>query len=165
MVIEVEEIEVEYPPGQYHIFTDGSCRKNPGAGGWACVIRNIDNGDESEFAGAEKETTNNRMEMTGVIKALEKIPAGSKVTLWSDSQYTTRGISEWMRKWKKNGWKKKGWDSGTMEEVLNVDLWKRIDELVARHELKVEWVRGHNGHPENERCDVLAGEAASVYYS
>ena len=127
------------------IFTDGACSGNPGPGGWGALLRW--NGHEKELSGGEKETTNNRMEMTAVIMALQALKKSSKVALYTDSQYVQKGVTEWME-----GWKKKGWPS----KVKNKDLWLEIDSLIQRHEVDFHWVRGHSGHPENERVDKLA---------
>ena len=127
------------------IFTDGACSGNPGPGGWGALLRW--NGHEKELSGGEKETTNNRMEMMAVIMALQALKKSSKVALYTDSQYVQKGVTEWMA-----GWKKKGWPS----KVKNKDLWLEIDSLIQRHEVDFHWVRGHSGHPENERVDKLA---------
>lgn len=126
------------------IFTDGACSGNPGPGGWAALLRYKT--VEKEISGGEFETTNNRMEMMAVIQALAALKKTSKVDLYTDSQYVQRGVTEWMDGWKAKGWKK----------VKNVDLWLRIDEEVARHDVTFHWVRGHDGHIENERVDKLA---------
>lgn len=126
------------------IFTDGACSGNPGPGGWAALLRYKT--VEKEISGGEFETTNNRMEMMAVIQALAALKKSSKVDLYTDSQYVQKGVTEWMDGWKAKGWKK----------VKNVDLWLRIDEEVARHDVTFHWVRGHDGHIENERVDKLA---------
>lgn len=127
------------------IFTDGACSGNPGPGGWAALLRY--NGHEKEISGGEKETTNNRMEMMAVIEALAALKKSSKVHLFTDSQYVQRGVTEWMK-----GWKAKGWPS----RIKNQDLWQRIDSEIQRHDVIFHWVRGHDGHIENERVDKLA---------
>lgn len=127
------------------IYTDGACSGNPGPGGWGAILRS--GGHEKEISGGEFDTTNNRMEMMAVIRALEALKKPSRVDLYTDSSYVQKGVSEWMR-----GWKAKGWPA----KIKNQDLWKRIDELVAQHDVKFHWIRGHNGHPENERADALA---------
>ena len=132
------------------IFTDGACSGNPGIGGWGALLRYKD--IEKELSGGELETTNNRMELTAVIEALKALKATCNITLYTDSKYVMCGITEWMENWKKNGWKttnKKG-------DVKNVDLWQQLDELIKHHEIRWVWVKGHNGHPENERVDTLA---------
>lgn len=126
------------------IFTDGACSGNPGPGGWGALLRYND--VEKEISGGEAHTTNNRMEMMAVIQALSSLKKPSRVKLYTDSQYVQKGINEWMRGWKAKGWKK----------VMNVDLWLRIDEALQPHEVEIIWVRGHNGHIENERVDKLA---------
>ncbi|HEU4837991.1 MAG TPA: ribonuclease HI [Micavibrio sp.] len=126
------------------IFTDGACSGNPGPGGWAALLRY--KGVEKEISGGERETTNNRMEMTAVIEALAALKKPSTVDLYTDSQYVQKGVTEWMDGWKAKGWKK----------VKNVDLWQRIDCEMARHKVTFHWVRGHDGHIENERVDKLA---------
>jgi len=131
------------------IFTDGACRGNPGPGGWGVVLRY--KGKEKTLHGGETLTTNNRMELMAAIAALEALKRPSKVVLTTDSQYVKKGITEWMKDWKRRGWKTAG-----RKPVKNVDLWQRLDEVVARHEVKWHWVRGHTGHPENERADALA---------
>ena len=146
------------PPehGDYLIYTDGSCLKNPlGPGGWACVIRALATGERKELSGGTASTTNNRMEMQAAIAALSYPEPPSKITLCTDSQYLKNGLTKWIAGWKRRGWKKA---DGT--EVLNQDLWQKLDSLVARHQVTFRWVKGHVGVPENERCDELArGEA------
>lgn len=132
----------------FDLFTDGACEGNPGPGGWAFVLRGPEG--EREGAGGEDSTTNNRMELTAVVRGLEQVPVGGRVTLHSDSQYVTKGLSEWL-----SGWKRRGWRT-TSGPVKNADLWKRLDVLAAERSLRTVWVRGHNGHPENERCDAMA---------
>lgn len=127
------------------IFTDGACSGNPGPGGWAALLRYGDH--EKELSGGEKETTNNRMEMMAVIEGLTALKKPSTVDLYTDSQYVQRGVTEWMA-----GWKAKGWPA----RIKNQDLWLRIDSLLGQHKVKFHWVRGHDGHEENERVDKLA---------
>ena len=127
------------------IFTDGACSGNPGPGGWAALLRY--NGNEKEISGGEFDTTNNRMEMMAVIQGLSALKKPSKVTLYTDSQYVQRGVTEWMA-----GWKAKGWPA----RIKNQDLWLRIDSVLQSHDVKFVWVRGHDGHEENERVDKLA---------
>lgn len=132
------------------IFTDGACSGNPGPGGWGAVLRY--NGFEKELSGGEKETTNNRMELTAAIMALKALKEPCKVTLTTDSKYLSDGIEKgWAKQWQKNGWRK-----ADKKPALNVDLWEEILALFDKHEVKIVWVKGHNGHPENERCDALA---------
>ena len=134
-------------------FTDGACLGNPGPGGWGVILRW--KGQEQELSGGEPHTTNNRMEMMAAIKALESLVRPSEVRLYTDSQYLKKGITEWIHSWKKNGWRTSGKDP-----VKNEDLWKVLDALAARHRVAWHWVKGHSGHPENERADRLSVLAA-----
>ncbi len=134
------------------IFTDGACSGNPGPGGWGAILRW--NGHEKELSGGEDETTNNRMELMAAIRALETLKRPSQVRLYTDSQYLKNGIGQWIHNWKRNGWKAAGG-----KPVKNRDLWERIDSALARHQVEFIWVKGHAGHPENERADVLAVQA------
>ncbi len=134
---------------EVEIYTDGACRGNPGPGGWGAVLRA--GGRERELYGGEAQTTNNRMEMTAAIRALEALKRPCRVDLYTDSQYLRQGITEWMAQWKQRGWR-----TSDRKPVRNQDLWQRIDELAAQHEVRWHWVRGHTGHPENERADALA---------
>ncbi len=138
------------------IWTDGACLGNPGPGGWGAVLRW--NGHEREISGAEPATTNNRMELMAAIQALEALKRPSVVDLTTDSQYVRKGMLEWMANWKRNGWK-----TAAKKPVKNAELWKRLDEAVARHEVRWHWVKGHSGHPENERADELASTAARQF--
>lgn len=131
------------------IYTDGACRGNPGPGGWGAVLRSGKH--EKELYGGEPNTTNNRMEMTAVVNALTALKNPSDVTLTTDSQYVRKGITEWIHNWKKNGWK-----TSAKQAVKNADLWQQIDALSTEHTIRWEWVKGHSGHPENERVDALA---------
>lgn len=140
--------------GVVEIYTDGACSGNPGPGGWGAVLRW--NGHEKEMSGGEGDTTNNRMEMMAVIKALEALNKPSRVELYTDSSYVQKGVSEWLA-----GWKAKGWKTASKKPVKNDDLWKRIDSLVQTHDVRFIWVKGHAGHPENERADKLATSAIS----
>ncbi len=130
------------------IFTDGACSGNPGPGGWGALLRY--GGHEKELSGGESLTTNNRMELMAAIVALESLKEPCNVTLYTDSQYVQKGITEHIK-----GWKAKGWP----ERVKNQDLWKRLDSAVSRHKVKFVWIRGHDGHVENERVDALARAA------
>src|SRR4051812_29233866 len=136
------------------LFTDGACSGNPGPGGWAFIIRHLASGRILEASGAEPATTNNRMELTGVIEGLSALKRPCQVELVTDSQYVSRGILEWMPKWKRQGWQRR--EGKRLKPVMNVDLWRRMDELTARHQVRVTEVRGHDGHPENEACDRMA---------
>jgi ribonuclease HI len=131
------------------IYTDGACSGNPGPGGWGAVLRF--NGKEKELFGGERETTNNRMELTAVIEALRALKRPVAARVHTDSQYVQKGISEWIHAWKKRGWKTSG-----KQPVKNEDLWRTLDALAAKREVEWYWVKGHAGHPENERADALA---------
>ncbi|HKI52277.1 MAG TPA: ribonuclease HI [Geothermobacteraceae bacterium] len=134
------------------IFSDGACSGNPGPGGWGTLLRY--NGSEKELSGFELETTNNRMELIGAIAGLESLTRPCKVVLTTDSQYVKKGITEWIQNWVKKGWK-----NSQRKDVANRDLWERLLLLTEKHEVEWHWVRGHAGHPENERCDALARAA------
>jgi ribonuclease HI len=133
-------------------WTDGACRGNPGPGGWGVLLRY--KGNEKTLYGAERETTNNRMELMAAIQALESLTRQCKVQLTTDSQYVQKGITEWLPNWKRRGWK-----TAAKKPVKNVDLWQRLDKAVAEHDVEWHWVRGHSGHPENEQADALANQA------
>ena len=139
---------------QVELFTDGGCSGNPGPGGWAFILRHPASGKEIERSGGEKETTNNRMELLAVIRGLETLQKPSQVTLFADSVYVGKGMSEWMPKWKANGWRRK--EGSQWKEVKNVDLWQQLDAVLGKHQVKFSQVAGHSGHPENDRCDELA---------
>ena len=134
------------------IFTDGGCRGNPGPGGWGAVLRW--NGHDKELSGAEPQTTNNRMEMTAAIVALESLKRPCRVILTTDSTYLKQGITEWLARWKRNGWR-----TADRKPVKNEDLWRRLEAVAARHQVEWRWVKAHAGHPENERADALANQA------
>lgn len=131
------------------IFTDGACKGNPGVGGWGALLRT--KGKEREMHGGEAHTTNNRMELMGAIAALEVLSRPCHIRLHTDSKYVQQGISEWV-----HGWKQRGWKTSAKQPVKNEDLWRRLDEAAGRHKIEWVWVKGHAGHPENERADVLA---------
>jgi ribonuclease HI len=133
------------------IFTDGACKGNPGPGGWGALLRSGHH--EKELFGGEPDTTNNRMELTAVIRALEALTRPVKARVHTDSTYVQQGISSWIHGWKRNGWKTKA-----KEPVKNADLWQALDAAAARHEVEWLWVKGHAGHPENERADALANK-------
>ncbi len=133
-------------------YTDGACSGNPGPGGWGVLMRAMQDGavlKERTLSGGDAETTNNRMELMAAIMALETLERPSRITVVTDSAYVKDGITKWIHGWKRNGWKKKG-------GLKNVELWQRLDAAQARHDVTWEWVRGHAGHPENERADELA---------
>jgi ribonuclease HI len=131
------------------IHTDGACRGNPGPGGWGAILRNGQT--EKELYGGERETTNNRMELMAAIQALEALKRPCEVTLVTDSEYVMKGITEWLADWKRRGWK-----TAAKKPVKNQDLWQRLDDATRTHRIDWQWVRGHTGHPENERADQLA---------
>ena len=142
-------------PSVVEIFTDGACSGNPGPGGWAAILRH--RRVEKELSGAEPLTTNNRMEMMAAIAGLEALKRPCRVRLYSDSQYLRDGITRWI-----HAWKARGWRTADKKPVKNVDLWQRLEAAAARHEVAWEWVRGHAGHPENERADALARAAIAA---
>ena len=131
------------------IWTDGACRGNPGPGGWGALLRFNDT--ERELFGGEKDTTNNRMELMAAIESLATLKHTCQVSLTTDSQYVRKGITEWMVNWKKRGWK-----TAAKKPVKNADLWQRLEKEAERHEVSWHWVKGHSGHPENEKADELA---------
>lgn len=137
-------------------YTDGCCLGNPGAGGWGSLMQY--DGAVKEIFGGEKETTNNRMEMMAVIRTLENLVEPASVQIHTDSQYVKNGMTSWLMKWKANGWR-----TSDKKPVKNKDLWERLDELCGFHSVSFHWVRGHNGHPENERADALANMGAQAY--
>ena len=143
------------PAEAVEIFTDGACRGNPGPGGWGAILRY--RGVEKELSGGEPATTNNRMELTAAIAGLEALKRPCRVAVYTDSQYLRDGITRWLPAWKARGWK-----TADKKPVKNVDLWQRLDLARAPHEITWHWVRGHTGHPENERADALARAAAAV---
>lgn len=131
------------------MYTDGACSGNPGPGGWGVLLRS--GAHEKELCGGERDTTNNRMEMMAVIEGLSALKKRSDVQIYTDSKYVMQGITEWLE-----GWKARGWRTASKQPVKNQDLWERIDSLVQSHNVKFFWVKGHAGHPENERADELA---------
>jgi ribonuclease HI len=142
------------PADLVQLFTDGACSGNPGPGGWAYILKHPASGKVSDASGAELRTTNNRMELTGAIEGLSSLKKPCKVELITDSQYVGKGLIEWMPKWKAQGWRRK--EGKSLKPVINEDLWRRLDALANRHQIRVTWVLGHNGHPENEACDRMA---------
>ena len=139
------------------LFTDGACSGNPGPGGWAYLLRHGLSGAEREDSGGDPATTNNRMELCAVIEGLTALKQPSLVDVYSDSQYVLNGLESWLDQWKGRGWK-----TAAKKPVKNEDLWRRLDDLRAEHALRYHWVRGHNEHPENERCDILAVAARDL---
>ena len=133
------------------MYTDGACRGNPGKGGWGVLLRYGE--AEKALYGGEKLTTNNRMELTAVIKGLEALTKSCRIKITTDSKYVLQGVTEWMPNWKKRSWR-----TANKKPVLNVELWQQLDELVAQHEIEWNWVKGHSGHPENELADQLANQ-------
>ena len=146
---------------EVQLFTDGACSGNPGPGGWAFILRHPATGKELESSGGERETTNNRMEMMAVIRGLEALKRAARVEIISDSIYVGKGFSEWMPKWKLNGWRRR--EGGQLKPIKNEELWRQMDELLAKHQVRFTHVRGHQGHAENERCDTLAVAAYQKY--
>jgi ribonuclease HI len=146
------------PRPKVHLFTDGACSGNPGPGGWAFILRHPASGAEKESSGGEPTTTNNRMELMAVIAGLTSLTRPSEVDLYSDSQYVLKGLREWL-----SAWKARGWRTADKKPVKNQDLWEQLDTLRAGHTIRFHWIKGHNEHPENERCDQLAVEAARQF--
>ena len=131
------------------IYTDGACKGNPGPGGWGALMKYKD--QAKEIWGGELDTTNNRMELLAAIKALEALTRPAKVELYTDSNYVQQGITSWIHNWKNNGWK-----TSARKPVKNADLWQRLDDLTSKHDISWNWLKGHAGHPGNERADQLA---------
>jgi len=136
------------------IYTDGACKGNPGPGGWGALLRS--GRRERELFGGEPDTTNNRMELTAVIRALEALKRPCRVEVFTDSEYVKKGITEWLQAWKRRGWK-----TADRKPVKNEALWRRLDELADRHRIRWHWVRGHSGHADNERADALANRGVA----
>ena len=141
------------------LFTDGACKGNPGPGGWGYILRHEASGQQREDSGGEAETTNNRMELAAVIEGLRALTRRSSVEVITDSAYVADGATKWVAGWKRNGWKRR--ERGQLKPVKNEDLWRTLDELLAGHDVTFTRVRGHSGHPENERCDEMAVAAAA----
>jgi ribonuclease HI len=140
---------------EIELFTDGACSGNPGPGGWGVILRW--KGTEKELCGGEPETTNNRMELRAVIEGLAALKRPCKVAVYTDSQYVQKGISEWIHSWRRRGWK-----TADNKPVKNLDLWQALDSEVAKHKVSWHWVKGHAGHPENERADALARQGLAA---
>jgi ribonuclease HI len=136
------------------IYTDGACKGNPGPGGWGALLRS--GRHERELFGGEPSTTNNRMELTAVIRALEALKRPARVELYTDSEYVRKGITEWLAAWKRRGWK-----TADRKPVKNEALWRELDGLARRHQIRWHWVKGHSGHPDNERADALANRGVA----
>lgn len=143
------------------LFTDGACSGNPGPGGWGYILRHVATGTQRESSGGQAETTNNQMELSAVIEGLTALKRRTEVEVVTDSAYVADGATKWIHGWKRNGWKRK--EKGQLKPVKNEELWKSLDALLARHDVTFTRVRGHSGHPENERCDQLAVEAAAKF--
>ena len=143
-------------PQTVYIYTDGACKGNPGVGGWGALLRYGQH--EKELLGGAAETTNNRMELTAVIEALRALKRSSHVQICTDSQYVKNGMESWIE-----GWKKNGWQTASKQPVKNADLWRELDTLVQQHQVTWTWVKGHAGHPENERADALANQGVAQF--
>jgi ribonuclease HI len=143
------------------LFTDGACSGNPGPGGWAYILRHPGSGTEKEAAGGASETTNNQMELQAVISGLTALTRPSRVEVITDSTYVAKGCQEWMPNWKNNNWQRR--EGKRWKPVKNVEFWQQLDELLNRHEVRFTIVKGHSGHPENERCDELAVAAIEEF--
>ncbi len=144
-----------------YAYTDGACSGNPGPGGWGALLIARDGGTvvkEREMSGGEADTTNNRMELMAAIAVLEGLSRASKITVITDSAYVKNGVSQWLHGWKRNGWR-----TADRKPVKNLDLWQRLDAARSRHEVVWEWIKGHAGHPENERADELARAGMAPY--
>ena len=146
---------------EVQLFSDGACSGNPGPGGWGCILRHRASGTEKELSGGAANSTNNQMEMMAVISGLESLTRATAVEVITDSKYVADGCTSWMPNWKKNGWKRK--DGARWVPVKNVELWQRLDGLLTKHRVRFTVVKGHSGHPENERCDELAVAAARQF--
>ena len=143
-------------PQTVYIYTDGACKGTPGVGGWGALLRYGQH--EKELLGGAAETTNNRMELTAVIEALRALKRSSRVQICTDSQYVKNGMESWIE-----GWKKNGWQTASKQPVKNADLWRELDALVQQHQITWTWVKGHAGHPENERADALANQGVAQF--
>ena len=151
----------ESSAAEVQLFSDGACSGNPGPGGWGCILRHRASGTEKELSGGAANSTNNQMEMMAVISGLESLTRATVVEVITDSKYVADGCTSWMPNWKKNGWKRK--DGARWVPVKNVELWQRLDGLLTKHRVRFTVVKGHSGHPENERCDELAVAAARQF--
>ena len=153
--------EVAVRPPFVQLFTDGACSGNPGPGGWAYILKHPASGKVLESSGGTADTTNNQMELSGVIEGLKSLKAPSRVEVITDSVYVAKGSAEWMPGWKKNGWRRR--EGKRWKPLKNVELWQELDELLSRHDVRFTVVKGHSGHPENERCDELAVAAVEAF--
>lgn len=151
----------ESTPAEVQLFTDGACSGNPGPGGWACILRHCPTGTEKELSGGMAATTNNQMEMLALISGLESLKRPTVVEVITDSTYVAEGCRSWLPNWKKNGWRRR--DGGRLVPIKNPDLWQRLDALLSQHKIRFTIVKGHSGHPENERCDELAVAACREF--
>lgn len=142
------------------LYTDGACSGNPGPGGWAFVLRDVKTRKELTGSGGQRDTTNNQMELKAVIEGLKALKKKCRVELYSDSNYVLQGLKTWVAGWKKKGWMRM--EGSKKKPVKNVELWKELDQLVALHDMSYHHVKGHSGHPENERCDEMAVAAAAL---
>ncbi len=149
------------PLREVELYTDGACSGNPGPGGWAFILRDLKTGKELTGSGGESNSTNNRMEILAVVNGLKALKKSCRVRLYSDSKYVLQGLQEWMAGWKKNGWKRK--EGRKLVELKNAELWQQLDQLIPLHQMSYHHVRGHSGHPENERCDLMAVAASENY--
>jgi ribonuclease HI len=148
---------MDNPLLQFELHSDGACLGNPGPGGWACIVRDAD-AHEEVLVGGEPNTTNNRMELMAVLEGLKYLPDAAQAHLHADSQYVLKGLSEWMDNWKRRGWRTSG-----RKPVKNEDLWRLLDAQRDRLQIKCNWVEGHAGHADNERCDMLAKQQAEMF--
>ena len=146
---------------EVQLFTDGACSGNPGPGGWGFVLRHLKTGKELEKSGGDPNTTNNRMELTAVVEGLKTLKRPCRLELISDSVYVGKGMTEWMAGWKRNNWQRR--EKGKLKPLKNAELWKLLDEQIQIHDVTFTHVKGHSGHPENERCDELAVAAYQRY--
>lgn len=146
---------------EVELYTDGACSGNPGPGGWAFILRDLKTGKELTGSGGEADSTNNRMEMLAVINGLLALKKSCHVNLYSDSKYVLQGLTEWMKSWKKKNWKRT--EGRKLMPIKNVELWQQLDELIQKHHMTYHHVRGHSGHPENERCDEMAVAASEQF--
>ncbi len=158
MALSQDDDTTPKPRSFVQLFTDGACRGNPGPGGWGYILRHPKTGTEKEASGGEALTTNNQMELMAVIAGLEALKSASDVEVITDSSYVAKGSIEWLPGWKKNGWRRR--EGSQWKPVKNLELWQRLDGLLAKHTVRFTLIKGHAGHAENERCDELAVAAA-----